>query len=176
MDREPVDQTPGLLVRSGCAVVRIPVSNEFQLAMVRRNDTSRSEVTIRGEVDNWCDPSKVGNAFFLDTFSGVLQGGDNVIASGSKLKAASNDVIPIKLQQSAPEFHVNGVEVGLVQVDPLHQLRVAAQMWDRGIAIACLTAPGVAAKPDTLYLSSLSFTQSPIESPDTVRICGTTTT
>jgi hypothetical protein len=116
--------------------------------------------------DNWCDRSKVGQAFFLDTFFGVLRDGDNIIASGSKLKAASNDVITIKLQQSALQFHINGAEVGLVHVEPMQQLRVAAQMWDRG---DCVCLPGVAAKPGTLDISSLSFGQSPIKPPASTR-------
>ena len=76
--------------------------------------------------------------------------GDNVIASGCKLKTVLNDVITLKLP--ALEFHVNDAEVGLVHVCPMQQL-----------------SDVVAVKPGNLDTSSLSFGQSPIKPPVSTR-------
>jgi len=111
----------------------------------------RKEVNVRidkGEVrigvlsahvklgDNWCDDSRVGHAFFLDTSFGVIRDGDKIIATGSELKSTVGDVISVRLHNNSLEFSINDKHVGQIPIlDSMQQLRVAVQMWDKGDAV-----------------------------------------
>ena len=111
----------------------------------------RKEVNVRidkGEVrigvlsahvklgDNWCDDSRVGHAFFLDTCFGVIRDGDKIIATGSELKSTVGDVISVRLHNNSLEFSINDKHVGQIPIlDSMQQLRVAVQMWDKGDAV-----------------------------------------
>ena len=146
-------------------------------------DCSRPEASVRldrGNVrvgaltadvrlgENWCEPTLVGKAFFLDAFFGVLRDGDAITAQSPALKAAMGDVITVRLlvEAGVVEFLINSASVGKVPVDPRREMKVAVQMWDKGDCVYLVGAKEKvrASKSKEHDASNTSFGQSPIKS------------